>query len=165
MYMFNMLTFLLIAPVLCAECTEITWNELNFSNADTSYSSNVVREEGEYSYQSDNNIMTANIEHADLLYQHWKHSHEEDKMKEMVFRPAANKFPFSRGRVEFILREDGSCSFLDIARGDGLEENVCNLEQDSSGLKIVVQAKGRTRTFKVISLEVDKLVLVEEYNG
>ena len=39
---------------------------------------------------------------------HWVHSHEEDTDAEMVFRPASQEFPRSRGRESLELRPDGS---------------------------------------------------------
>ena len=45
---------------------------------------------------------------AEILCQHWVHSHEEDSATEMVFRPASHPFPRSRGRRSFDLRTDGT---------------------------------------------------------
>ncbi len=45
---------------------------------------------------------------AEILCQHWVHSHEEDTETEMVFRPASHPFPRSRGRRSFDLRPDGT---------------------------------------------------------
>jgi hypothetical protein len=43
----------------------------------------------------------------EALQQVWVHSHEEDTETEMVFRPAGHRFPPSRGRRSFELREGG----------------------------------------------------------
>jgi hypothetical protein len=44
----------------------------------------------------------------ELLRGRWVHSHEEDTDDEMVFRPADQPFPPSRGRTSFELRPDGT---------------------------------------------------------
>lgn len=99
-----------------------------------------------------------------FIYQHWKHAHEEDQGHHLVFRPAMNKFPPSRGRVEFILNENEDCTFLDIASGDGHEENNCKLIWETGTANISVDyPNGRHRTFQIISVHADKLVLNEIY--
>jgi hypothetical protein len=45
---------------------------------------------------------------AASLHGRWTHSHEEDTDTEMVFRPADNPFPPSRGRTSIDLRPDGT---------------------------------------------------------
>ncbi len=44
----------------------------------------------------------------ELLRGRWLHAHEEDTEDEMVFRPAAARFPPSRGRRGLDLGPDGS---------------------------------------------------------
>jgi hypothetical protein len=44
----------------------------------------------------------------DALQGHWVHSHEEDTNGEMVFRPATQPLPPSRGRTSFDLRPGGT---------------------------------------------------------
>jgi hypothetical protein len=56
--------------------------------------------------------MTVNRE---ALQGRWVHSHEEDTDDRLVFRPAAHKFPPSRGRQAFELRPDGA--FVERASG------------------------------------------------
>lgn len=48
----------------------------------------------------------------ELLCGRWLHAHEEDTEDEMVFRPAAAKFPPSRGRRGLHLSPDGSYAEL-----------------------------------------------------
>jgi hypothetical protein len=48
----------------------------------------------------------------ELLCGRWLHAHEEDTEHEMVFRPAAARFPPSRGRRGLELSADGSYAEL-----------------------------------------------------
>lgn len=48
----------------------------------------------------------------ELLCGRWLHAHEEDTEDAMVFRPAAAKFPPSRGRRGLELSPDGSYAEL-----------------------------------------------------
>lgn len=102
--------------------------------------------------------------HKDHIYQHWKHAHEEDYGRQMVFRPAVSEFPPSRGRIEFIIKDDGDCTFLDIASGDGHDKTDCKISSDTGAKQIRVDyANGRQRIFEIISAGADKLVLNEVY--
>lgn len=56
------------------------------------------------------------------LYGRWLHSHEEDTATETVYRLDSFKFPPSRGRAGFDLREDGSATMLVIGATDRREE-------------------------------------------
>jgi hypothetical protein len=49
------------------------------------------------------------------------HSHEEDTKDIAVYRRAGYKFPLSRGRKGFELREGGHLVYYGIARADGSE--------------------------------------------
>lgn len=102
--------------------------------------------------------------HRQFIYQHWKHAHEQDQGHHLVFRTAKNEFPPSRGRVEFILKENDACSFLDIASSDGHVKNNCKLiwKADSASIS-VSYPNGRHRVFEIISVQADKLVLSEIY--
>ncbi len=100
----------------------------------------------------------------EFIYQHWKHAHEQDQGNHLVFRPATNDFPPSRGRVEFILREKDVCNFVDIASGDGQQEIKCKLVwENGTGSISIDYPNGRHRTFKIICVQADRLVLDEIY--
>ena len=102
--------------------------------------------------------------HEQFIYQHWKHAHEEDQGRHLVFRPATNEFPPSRGRIAFILKENDDCTFLDIASSDGRVENNCKLIWETDAANISVDyPNGRRRRFQIISVQADKLVLNEIY--
>ena len=55
---------------------------------------------------------------SEALYQHWKHSHEEDTPSQRVYRPATYNFPRSRGRFSFELKRDGTAAFHGIGPTD-----------------------------------------------
>ncbi len=99
-----------------------------------------------------------------LLYRDWTHSHEEDEGNKMIYRPSTFDFPLSRGRMEIRLGANGSCTFLDIARGDGSESKTCTLSENSDALKIVIDyPEGWVRTLQVVSVDEEKLVVVETF--
>ena len=54
------------------------------------------------------------------IFKRWVHSHEEDTEEVKVFRPANYRFPRSRGRSGFEIREDGTFLLYAIAPTDGL---------------------------------------------
>ena len=99
-----------------------------------------------------------------LIYRQWKHAHEEDQGSHLVFRPATDDFPPSRGRVEFNLDETDTCTFMYIASGNGQEGVECHLAWDPDVARITVNyPSGRQRVFELVSLETDKLILKEIY--
>ena len=108
--------------------------------------------------------MKTNNAYQEFIYRHWKHAHEEDQGNHMVFHPASNEFPASRGRVEFILSECGACTFVDIASGDGQENKNCKLNWEADPVSIRIDyPNGRVRTFQIISVDAEKLVINEIY--
>jgi hypothetical protein len=88
----------------------------------------------------------------ELLVRRWVHSHEEDTDTEMVFRPDGFKFPPSRGRVAFELKEDGTA----LDRGIGATdipreaEGRWTVEEDGT---IVLLEKGTDRVLRRLPVE------------
>jgi hypothetical protein len=78
----------------------------------------------------------------DAIQGHWIHAHEEDSESELVFRPAGDPLPPSRGRISFDLRPDGSFS-----------------ERSPGPVDLPVDSSGRW------SLDGDRLVLRGEDGG
>lgn len=56
------------------------------------------------------------------LFNHWKHSHEEDTSDAKVFRTAAYSFPPSRGREGFEIKPDGQFIRHAIGAADAPEK-------------------------------------------
>lgn len=52
------------------------------------------------------------------IFQHWVHSHEDDRADFRAFRPAAYAFPPARGREGFEIKKDGNCTHHQIGPVD-----------------------------------------------
>lgn len=97
---------------------------------------------------------------ANLLYQHWVHSYEEDTATEKVFRPSAFNFPRSRGRKGFELNSDGTSMDRGIGPTDRplqtsgtwrIEDDKIAFYQESESLPIQI--------LHIVSVETDRLVI------
>jgi len=98
---------------------------------------------------------------ADVLCQHWVHSHEEDTETEMVFRPASHPFPRSRGRRSFQLRVGG-----DLVEGrpgptDRPEDSAGRWQLTDDGTLAFFRPSEPTphRTLPIASITRDRLVV------
>ena len=100
---------------------------------------------------------------ADLI-KHWVHSHEEDDENGMVYRPSGYKLPRARGRVGFELKEDGTCEYFGIGRGDKAESTACTwtLEPGQQPLIRLRFDSGETQTFPVVSVDGKRLVVARQ---
>jgi Pregnancy-associated plasma protein-A len=58
------------------------------------------------------------------IFKHWVHSYEEDTEGVKVYRPSDYKFPPSRGRKGFEIKENGEFIEYTIAPSDGLHKEV-----------------------------------------
>ncbi len=98
---------------------------------------------------------------ADVLCQHWMHSHEEDTESEMVFRPANFKFPPSRGRRGFELRADGVLISTGIGPTDRPLETQGKWKFDNAGRLAFYSASQQepTRVMEISSVDKDRLVI------
>jgi hypothetical protein len=97
---------------------------------------------------------------AKTLSRHWVHSHEEDTQTEMVFRPAHHKFPPSRGRKGFELKNDGTLVDLGLAPNDAQAATAGRWQL--KGNELVLQSpSSRTpeRTLEIIAADNDRLVV------
>jgi hypothetical protein len=83
----------------------------------------------------------------------WVHAHEEDRDGTMVFRPASQPLPPSRGRVRFDLKADGTYVQQEPGPVDApvASEGRWSLDGD----RLVVG----DRTWEVASADADRLVL------
>lgn len=104
-------------------------------------------------------LACSSLQDKTVLYQHWIHSHEEDKATEgnRTYRPASFAFPFSRGRDGFEIKKDGVIISHPIAPSDGnldIEEKW-KLEDDT----LIIEGKDRISKYKIISLTSEKLVM------
>jgi hypothetical protein len=95
-----------------------------------------------------------------LLCKRWLHSHEEDTVNEMVFRPASFKFPPARGRDGFELRFDQSMIEIRIGPTDRVEEisGIWKLEEGNLLLFYEQTSPNPTRRMQIILAEEDRLV-------
>lgn len=87
----------------------------------------------------------------------WTHSCEEDSDGVKIFRPSSYKFPPSRGRVTFVLKEHGELEYMPLAANDlhQFYPGTWKLEQQ----QLTLQYNDRTLTYSIIesSLTILKL--------
>ena len=99
---------------------------------------------------------------AQLLAQHWTHSHEEDTDTEMVFRPASYKFPPSRGRSSFDLRPDGAVTESGPGADDRTQHSEGKWHLDAHKNLVLSQGSGgrqSSRVLKLASVDPHRLVI------
>ena len=98
------------------------------------------------------------------LNKRWVHSHEEDDEKGAVYRPSGYKFPRARGRVAFELKEDGTCEYFAIGRGDKSESTACTwtFETGTRSLIRLRMDSGETLILPIVSVDADRLVIAPE---
>ncbi len=95
-----------------------------------------------------------------VLRRRWIHSHEEDTDKEMVFRPAAFKFPPSRGRRSFELKPDGTLVEGRIGPTDRpLETQGTWKLEDDNRLVLRPEPSKTPRVMQIASVDEDRLVI------
>jgi hypothetical protein len=96
----------------------------------------------------------------EALYQHWRHSHEEDTPTQRVFRPATYSFSRSRGRLAFELKQDGTAMFHGIGPTDRRQSalGVWRLEGDRLAL-YSNPATDPDQVLEIVSLSPDRLVV------
>jgi hypothetical protein len=79
-------------------------------------------------------------EHKELpaeIFKHWVHSHEDDTEDIKVYRPADYKFPPSRGREGFEIKQNGEFILYRIAPTDGLRKLTGHWKSEGKN-KIIV---------------------------
>lgn len=97
---------------------------------------------------------------SEALYQHWKHSHEEDTPTQRVFRPATYNFPRSRGRFSFELKRDGTVVFQGIGPTDRPVETQGTWElEDDDRLVLRPDPSETPRLMRIASVDEDRLVI------
>jgi hypothetical protein len=90
----------------------------------------------------------------------WRHSHEEDRGGEAVYRRADFPFPPSRGRAGYELEADGTGTYVGIAARDGSARQPCQWRLGADGRELAMTlSSGVERSFRVVSIEPDRLVL------
>lgn len=95
-----------------------------------------------------------------VLNTQWMHSHEEDTGQDMVFRPADYKFPPSRGRTGFELRQDGTAVSFGIAPTDAPKQNTGSWSLSDEGhLRLDLAANNESRVYQLVSADPDRLVV------
>lgn len=104
--------------------------------------------------------MASHVEH--VLNRRWVHAHEEDGEGAMVFRPASQPLPPSRGRTWFELRPDGS--FLESSPGPVDVPEASDGHWSLDGDRLVLRAAGGSagHDWRIVAAEDDRLVLASE---
>ena len=98
---------------------------------------------------------------AEILCQHWVHSHEEDTATGMVFRPASHPFPRSRGRRSFDLRPDGTLIEGGPGPTDRRQESAGTWRLTEDGALALYRPSESTphRVLRIASAAKDRLVV------
>ena len=92
----------------------------------------------------------------------WTHSREEDDQQNnrKIYRKCESRtFPLSRYRHSMDLKVDNKCSWLYLAPNDRHEMKPGKWGIDQSIVTIKIINELQTLSFKIISLEKDKMVL------
>lgn len=87
----------------------------------------------------------------------WTHSFEEDSIDVKVFRPKSFKFPPSRGRVTFIIKDNNHLEYMPLAAND-LHQFYPG-KWTLSGDQLTITYQDRTLTYSILesSLTILKL--------
>jgi len=96
------------------------------------------------------------------LARSWTHSHEEDRAGTLVFRPSDHAFPPSRGRRRFDLHADRSLTLVEPGAADAPRQSNGSWDfvtKDSRLLLTSAGSKSATESWKVLSVDKDRLVL------
>jgi hypothetical protein len=97
---------------------------------------------------------------SEALYQHWKHSHEEDTPTQSVFRPATYDFPRARGRFSFELKPDGTAVFHGIGPTDRPQVAPGVWKREGSRLALYTNPAGEPdQVLDIVSISPDRLVV------
>ncbi len=74
----------------------------------------------------------------------WRHSHEEDRDGQTVYRPDTYDFPPSRGRRGFTLRADHTGMLIGISPRDGSTTDACRwaLDEREGGIVLTLSQEG-----------------------
>jgi hypothetical protein len=95
---------------------------------------------------------------TDSLVNLWIHSKEEDTVDTKVYRPKTFQLPPSRGRTGFELAADGNLRMHGVASNDKRHVGEGTWQYKDGHLTFSPDGEDG-QSFKVVSLEPDKLVL------
>lgn len=97
----------------------------------------------------------------DALQKRWIHSHEEDTLDAMVFRPADYGFGLSRGRKALEFLNNGIVHTTGPAPNDKLvfSEGSWKLLGDGNTIEIQANESNTAKLFNILSLDEQKLVI------
>lgn len=79
---------------------------------------------------------------ADPVVGVWRHSFEEDRGGEPVYRPDSFDFPLARGRAAIEFRPDGTFVEWVVGRGDASEPHLGRWSRSPEGVVRVARADG-----------------------
>ena len=101
------------------------------------------------------------------LFQHWKHSYEEQitQGQEAVYRPASFiSFPPSRFRMQYSFKPDGSCQYLKLSPYDAHTMEPCRYTYNNRIIQIFeLGEEGKLiKTLSVVTILRNRLVLNEQ---
>ena len=97
---------------------------------------------------------------SETLYQHWRHSHEEDTPTQSVFRPATYDFPRARGRFSFELKPDGTAVFHGIGPTDRPQVARGVWKREGYRLALYTNRVGEPdQVLEIVSISPDRLVV------
>ena len=100
------------------------------------------------------------------LYGRWRHAHEEDTEREMVYRPATAKLPPSRGRRGLDLKPDGSYAELRPGRDDRPEEHLGRWAvEDGDWLVVETEGGPSRRAMRIVAADGDTIVVRKPGRG
>jgi hypothetical protein len=91
------------------------------------------------------------------LYGRWMHSREEDAGDARVYRRPDYRFPPSRGRTGFDIRDDGTFVAIGIGPGDGQKGRRGRWRHAGDGNLHVTYDDGEEQTLRIVAVADDVL--------
>jgi hypothetical protein len=101
---------------------------------------------------------------SDKIYKHWLRHHEVEKDEVRIYRPTGYKFPFSRGREGFEIKNSGEFVSYDIAPACGIEQVTGRWEAiEQNKIKVIFSDQSNKDYFlNIVSCEDDILKIKKE---
>ncbi len=93
------------------------------------------------------------------LYGRWRHAHEEDTDRDMVFRPATAKLPPARGRRGLDLKPDGSYAELRPGPDDRPEERSGRWGVEGDWLVVETEGGASRSAMRIVAADGDAIVV------
>ena len=95
---------------------------------------------------------------SSIIFNHWSHSHEEDRDGIKAYRLSTFEFPESRTRAGFEIKENGEFTRHGISASDVKTKSLGSWSQiDKNKIVLTFTETGNSDTIEIMSVEKDLL--------